>query len=375
MHLRVLGIFILLSCMTALAVACRPVQRELAGSQAPAGQADGTVLPTDPPETQIANAMSAAPMVVAKDATVLGFPVEDGGDMVVLRTGPNGWTCYADWPATPTNDPVCYDPVFSVWGDDLAAATAPTITAPGVSYMLVGGADASNTDPMAAAPAAGEDWVISPAHIMVVAPSDLDPALFSTDPKSGYPYIMWEGTSFEHLMIPVVPAVAKSNGPLTAAASAEEQIANMRSAAPAAVVENATLLGYPTEAGGDMVVLKEGTNGWVCHPDRLVSPGDDPACDDPIMMEGFTNGTARSVPQVGLSYMLAGGSDESNTDPMALEPPPGEAWVATPPHVMMMVPGGLDVTNFTTDHTSGYPYIMYDDTDYEHLMIPVRVLP
>lgn len=60
---------------------------------------------------------------------------------------------------------------------------------------------------------------------------------------------------------------------------------------------------------------------------------------------------------------------------MALEPPPGEDWVATPPHVMMMVPGGLDVANFTADHTSGYPYIMYDDTDYEHLMIPVQDMP
>lgn len=41
-------------------------------------------------------------------------------------------------------------------------------------------------------------------------------------------------------------------------------------------------------------------------------------------------------------------------------------------HIMLLVPGGFDATQFTTDHHSGEPYIMWDDTPYEHLMIPVN---
>jgi hypothetical protein len=38
---------------------------------------------------------------------------------------------------------------------------------------------------------------------MVVVPWDLDPAAYSTDPKSGGPYIMFEGTPYEYLIVPV----------------------------------------------------------------------------------------------------------------------------------------------------------------------------
>jgi hypothetical protein len=69
--------------------------------------------------------------------------------------------------------------------------------------MLMGGSDPSNTDPMAAAPAPGEDWIASPAHVMLIVPGGFDAKQFSTDPKSGGPYIMWDGTPYEHLMVPV----------------------------------------------------------------------------------------------------------------------------------------------------------------------------
>ena len=46
--------------------------------------------------------------------------------------------------------------------------------------------------------------------------------------------------------------------------------------------------------------------------------------------------------QVGFSYML-GGEDwtASNVDPAATEPPPGEDWVKSGPHVMILNPGDL----------------------------------
>jgi hypothetical protein len=380
MNIRSLAIVLLLACLAALSAACRPIQQEVSGEQPPVVSqveqetghtGSGTVAPTDPVEVQIENAMSAAPPAIARDATILGFPIDEGGDMVVLRQGTNAWTCYTDWPVSPGNDPACYDATFEAWNAAYHAGENPAVTATGMAYMLAGGSDPSNTDPMAMEPAAGKEWITTPPHLMIVVPGDLDPAVFTTDHHSGYPYIMWEGTPYEHLMLPVVPAVSPSNGPLTSAASAEEQIRNMRSAAPAAVVDNATLMGYPSEEGGDLVVLREGSNGWTCFPDRLVSPGNDPFCDDATADEGFTAGTTRSVAQLGVSYMLAGGSDASNTDPTAASPAEGEDWISTPAHVMLLAPGGFAGGSFSVEHASGEPYVMFRDTDFEHLMVPV----
>ena len=50
----------------------------------------------------------------------------------------------------------------TAWLDWLYAFVAgeePTVTVPGLAYMLQGGSDASNTDPFATEPAAGEEWV------------------------------------------------------------------------------------------------------------------------------------------------------------------------------------------------------------------------
>jgi hypothetical protein len=370
---------LLLACLAAPLAACRPIERGVSGEQPltvheepQTHESSGAaVAPDDPAEVQLANAMSAAPHAISKDATILGFPVEEGGDMVVLREGTNGWTCYTDWPVSPGNDPACYDATFEAWNAAYHAGSEPAITTTGVAYMLAGGSDPSNTDPMAMEPLTGEEWITTPPHLMIVLPRDLDPSVFTTDHHTGYPYIMWEGTAYEHVMVPVVAAESPSNGPLTSVASVEEQVQNMRSAAPAAVVDDATLMGYPQEEGGDMIVLQEGSNGWVCFPDRLVSPGNDPFCDDAVAAEGFTAGTTRSVAHLGISYMLAGGSDASNTDPLAAGPVEGEEWISTPAHVMLVTPGGFAGSSFGTEHASGQPYVMFRDTDFEHLMVPV----
>jgi hypothetical protein len=39
---------------------------------------------------------------------------------------------------------------------------------------------------------------------------------------------------------------------------------------------------------------------------------------------------------------------------------------------MVLAPGGFDPAYFTTDHDAGLPYIMYEGTPYEHLMVPVQ---
>jgi hypothetical protein len=87
--------------------------------------------------------------------------------------------------------------------------------------------------------------------------------------------------------------------------------------------------------------------------------------------------TVRSKPPEGLvwlAYMLKGGSDASNDDPFASEPPTGKKWVQTGPHVMIGGPGivkMLDSYPASADDTRK-PYVMFGGTPYEHLMVPVR---
>jgi hypothetical protein len=154
-------------------------------------------------EAKIENAMSAAPPSIAENATFLDNDVDADGAFIVLREGSNGWYCFPDYPVSPGNDPACYDQSFLDWIHALFAGEDPNITVPGLAYMLQGGSDASNTDPLAAEPAEGEEWVSTPPHVMILLPGELDPNLFSTDHSYGGPYIMWAGTPYEHIMMPV----------------------------------------------------------------------------------------------------------------------------------------------------------------------------
>jgi hypothetical protein len=154
-------------------------------------------------EAKIENAMSAAPPSIAENATILDNELDEDGVFVVLREGSNGWYCFPDLPGTPGNDPSCNDQTFLDWTYALIAGEEPNITVPGLAYMLQGGSDASNTDPLAAEPAEGEEWITTPPHVMILLPGELDPTLFSTDHTYGGPYIMWAGTPYEHIMMPV----------------------------------------------------------------------------------------------------------------------------------------------------------------------------
>ena len=76
---------------------------------------------------------------------------------------------------------------------------------PGIAYMLRGDKGASNADPFATGPTATNEWVVSPPHVMVLY---TDPKLldaYPTDPKNGGPWVMWKGTPYAHLMVPVAP--------------------------------------------------------------------------------------------------------------------------------------------------------------------------
>jgi len=120
-----------------------------------------------------------------------------------LRAGTNGWTCFADNPGSPRNDPMCFDGTFGQWAGAWMAHRPVTITSFGVAYMLQGGSDASNTDPFATEPKAGEAWVDTGPHVMVLNIGDMFAGYPTTAANTKAPYVMYAGTPYAHLMLPV----------------------------------------------------------------------------------------------------------------------------------------------------------------------------
>jgi hypothetical protein len=151
----------------------------------------------------IASAMHAAPMSVAKGATIVAMGAD--GKMRTLRKGTNGFTCMPDNPETPGPDPMCMDANAMEWANAWMAHKDPPAGKVGFMYMLAGGTDASNTDPYATKPTATNHWVKTGAHVMVVGAdaSFYDSYPKSADPDTSQPYVMWAGTPYQHLMAPV----------------------------------------------------------------------------------------------------------------------------------------------------------------------------
>lgn len=151
---------------------------------------------TDP----IKSAMSAAPPAVAEKAAIVAAGAD--GAMNTLRPGSNGFTCMPDNPATPGPDPMCMDSNAMKWAMAWMGHQTPPAETPGFMYMLEGGTDASNTDPYATKP--DKDWIKTGPHVMVVG-SKVVLAGYPSGPQpdTSAPYVMWAGTPYAHLMIPV----------------------------------------------------------------------------------------------------------------------------------------------------------------------------
>ena len=150
----------------------------------------------------VASAESAAPASLAHNATIM--TADASGAMKSLRQGSNGWTCIPDDPNTPGSDPMCFDGNAAKWITAMLGHKTPPDGTPGVMYMLEGGTDASNTDPYAAKPTANNDWIKTGPHIMIVGSKAMLAGYPSgAKPDTAMPYVMWSGTPYAHLMVPV----------------------------------------------------------------------------------------------------------------------------------------------------------------------------
>ncbi len=157
-------------------------------------------------------------------------------------------------------------------------------------------------------------------------------------------------------------------GTVVAGDDVEKLIAHSRAAAPAVIGAGATVV-----INGEVVA--EGNNGWTCMPE--VMPGDGAAvCIDAVwgeMMAALGAKAPFAASGVGISYMLLGepsGSGVSNSDPYHEDPANADDYTETGPHLMLIVPKEL-LEGITDDPATGGPYVMWKDTDYAHIMIPV----
>ena len=176
----------------------RPILAITCAVLVPAGLAYAQQTPSGAASDQdyMKRVMTAAPPQIVEEATIVRM--QDGG-MHTLKKGSSEWTCMEA-----SGVPMCMDPNAMEWAHAWQThGTAPDKT--GFIYMLAGDTGASNTDHYATAKTADNHWIETGSHVMVVGAAAKAMTGYQkvSDPDPTKPYVMWPGTPYEHLMIPV----------------------------------------------------------------------------------------------------------------------------------------------------------------------------
>jgi hypothetical protein len=179
-----------------LAVAVAGCGRKEAEEKAAADAAAASA--TAASEAKITDAISAAPPALTANTKIVDW------DGKVLRDGAGSYTCMP----TPVEmlqakSPMCMDMPWMSWADAWTHHKQLSIQAIGISYMLAGDSGASNVDPYAKVETPDNQWIVEGPHVMIVVPDAKSLDRLPTDPKNGGPYVMWKGTPYAHVMVPV----------------------------------------------------------------------------------------------------------------------------------------------------------------------------
>ena len=174
------------------------------------------------------------------------------------------------------------------------------------------------------------------------------------------------------MAIAVVGAPLATQAQTTSSDSDSNYMTRIMAAAPSAVVKGATIVQMKQD--GTMRTIQTGSNGFTC---MVVGPGDAMCADANAMQWAHAYLTHATPPNVtGFVYMLAGDNGASNTDPYATAASSDNHWVKTGPHVMIVGPAaGAMGYPATADADPTKPYVMWANTPYAHLMIPVAASP
>ena len=151
---------------------------------------------TEPPQAKITRAMSAAPTEIARAARIVNTDAH--GKTVVLREGSNGFTCMPGNPKVIGDPPMCADAASMQWAADLNAhKPKPTNTVPGVTYMLAGATQHSDSDPYDKT----SPPITVPPHWMIIWPFDSKATGLPVTHRDTGAYIMWAVTPYSHVHI------------------------------------------------------------------------------------------------------------------------------------------------------------------------------
>jgi hypothetical protein len=152
------------------------------------------ILRARPAEVKIAEALSAGPTEITKGATIAEMGL--GSKMTTLRPGTNPWTCM---PAqSDTLPPMCVDQASMQWMMDFRAhKPKPTNAVPGITYMLAGATQRSDSDPYDQT----SPLIKIGPHWMIMWPFDPKATGLPTTHRATGSYIMWAGNPYAHVHV------------------------------------------------------------------------------------------------------------------------------------------------------------------------------
>jgi hypothetical protein len=144
-----------------------------------------------------------------------------------------------------------------------------------------------------------------------------------------------------------------------------QKIRRAMSAGPASITRDAKIV--EMDEKGNTVVLRDGNNGWTCFAGQPGIVADNPSCDDLAAMKWNADWAAHKPTNTipGISYMFAGGTDWSATEPYATSGTP----IKEPPHWMLFWPFDPKEMGLTDKPKETGAWIMWAGTPYAHLMI------
>ena len=139
------------------------------------------------------------------------------------------------------------------------------------------------------------------------------------------------------------------------------------SAGPVEVANGARIV--DTDTQGKTIVLREGNNGFTCMPGNPKAVAEPPMCVDGPAMQWYDDAKAHkpkptnTVP--GVTYMLAGATQRSMTDPADNKSPA----LAIGPHWMIMMPIDPKTSGIPEAYSETGAYVMWASSRSAHMHI------
>jgi|GEM_PF-823353 len=154
--------------------------------------------------------------------------------------------------------------------------------------------------------------------------------------------------------------------------SAQEQalgvkIARAMLSGPRHITKDATVAEMGSD--GQLAILRQGSNHWVCFPGDENQIGNPPMCADPMglqwMMDNIARKTRPTNMAPGIIYMLCGATQHSNTDPFDRTSPA----IPIGPHWMILWPFNAMQWGLPNTIRDAGAWVMFDGTPYAYLHI------